>query len=570
MRKVDSGQSLLGLSALGLACIVWTTAAFGLGLGGIEYKSYLGQKLKATIQLIGNDRDLDADSLRVRAVSEADARAMGVDLVMSPYGIKLKPEVHNGELALHLSSESTIVEPFIDLLVELQWPGGLIYREYTLLLDPPAKASRVMATEVKEQPQAPAISRPRERSAQSTRLQVEAGGSYRVSSGDSLSLIANRWRAGKGVTLKDTSEWILNNNPQAFIGGNANRLVAGANIQLPDLSGGSVPVPVTGTPEYTSAESDAQAPAPTEPMTQALPESAVSSGGKVYLGNPEAAKTKAPDALNRSIRTQVESAREMNDLLARENTELRKRIERIENSGYNETFEQIVNLQQQQIDELRRQLEQTMAGASSSNDAPKAPAEDNQDLAQFRETAEQAAIERASREEPINPLWWVALGLVVGAVLSALFVFLRRRQAEDEPEEAATYSRESANLAQPELEDGQFQESDLPDELDEDELLAHDDLFGGDEPAQSLPESIDDGLIDDSELRKLTLDDSMAPEEVLVEDSVDKMIGTAFIYTSFGKFDEARALLETQRELLGADPRFDKALADIEAQRELD
>ena len=463
MRKIGSGQSLLGLSALGLACVLWTTAAFGLGLGGIEYKSFLGQQLNASIQIVGNDRGLDTESIRVRAVSEADAREMGVDLMMSPYGIKLEPELLDGGLALKLRSDEVIVEPFIDLLVELQWSGGLIYRQYTLLLDPPPKASRVVKQQAADKPSrsalAPRVKASASKPSTSARLDVAAGGTYRVNPGDSLSLIAERWRKGKGVTLSDTSQWILSNNPRAFIGGNAHRLVAGATLQLPELNGRSLPVPVTGTPEYTSVDTGSQQ-APSEPQSQVAPRQPVNSGGKVYLGNSDAAQAENPNAQTRNIQTQVESAREMNDLLARENTELRKRIERIENSGYNETFEQIVNLQQQQIDELRRQLQETLA-ASSTETGPAVPVQDNQDLAQLKATAEKAAVERRSSTAPINPLWWVVLGLLVGAILSGMFVFLRRKRSDEALDSAVTYRAETESLDEPDINEGQFQGAEL-------------------------------------------------------------------------------------------------------------
>ncbi len=566
---------------IGLTCRVtalltlslgWSGFSNALGLGGVEYKSYLGEPLAATIEIIGDGRNLGVDDVRVRNLLPPEAEALGVDLLASPYQFKLRPVQRDGRLFIRLTSRTPIREPFVDVLVELQWPNGVIYREYTLLLDLPPKEAA--PTPVASRPQAsntqtPVSSRPARRRAPA--LDVDPGGSYRVRSGDSLSRIANRWREGKGHTLQDTSDWILEHNPRAFIGGDANRLIAGVELTMPDLGLRSAPVPVSGAPEYTSRDRGVSgAPSDSSPSSESVLQQ--SAAGKVYLGNAAAASSSDPDVLDASIRTQVESAREMNDLLARENKELRKRIERIENSGYNETFEKIVNLQQQQIDELRRQLEETVAQGQAAR--AKASADlavagqsegDNQEVAQFTDTTAAAANQRAAAEEAVNPLWWVLLGLVIGTGCAAIYMLFGRRESEEDKDKAISFRQDMSELEDSEAE---IESSTLKAEIGEIDVLKEDDLFGDSEQTHELPESIEDSLAVDDELLNLSINETMAPEELVEEDAVDKMIGTAYIYTSFGKFDEAKALLETQRELLGADPRFDEALADIETQRQ--
>lgn len=41
-----------------------------------------------------------------------------------------------------------MTEPFLDMLVEVEWETGRILREYTVLLDPPGYNREVAATQV--------------------------------------------------------------------------------------------------------------------------------------------------------------------------------------------------------------------------------------------------------------------------------------------------------------------------------------------------------------------------------------------------------------------------------------
>src|SRR5690606_40804325 len=54
--------------------------------------------------------------------------------------------------------------------------------------------------------------------------------------GDTLSKIAARWREGTDQRISETSQWLFENNSHAFANNNINRLLAGAVLQMPDLS----------------------------------------------------------------------------------------------------------------------------------------------------------------------------------------------------------------------------------------------------------------------------------------------------------------------------------------------
>jgi len=572
---MDRPGLALRLAAITLLSVVWAPLSSALGLGGVQYNSYLGEPLTASVQLIGNTSDLGADDIKVRAVSAAEAQDMGVDILMSAYRFKLTPRLNEGRLVIDISSREAIREPFVDLLIELQWPKGVVFREYTLLLDlPPKRASLKPSAPQRNKraelnlTQRTSVPKATPRQSQTHAFTAAQNGQYQVQPGDSLSRISRRWGAGTKHSLNDVSSWILTQNPKAFIGGNPNRLIAGAQLQLPAKEAGLAEgLPLVGTPQFTSQD---RQPAPASAGRVNKPKGENNGGeGKLYLGNAEAAKVTEPGSVadTENIRTQVESAREMNDLLARENQELRLRIERIENSGYNRTFEQIVALQQQQIDELRRELAgETLARENAAKAELETQRINSEALAAFTDTAAKAAEDRAQSSASTNPLWWVLLGLLLGAGLMLAYHFLGRRKGQI-ASKTLDYAPELEELDTSDDSEATFDVAELQEAVDEIDILPDDDLFGGGSSvAKELPESIDDSLVVDADLQNLSLHEDMAPAPE--EDAVDKMIGTAYIYTSFGKFDEAKALLETQQQLMGADPRFTQALADIESQRD--
>ena len=48
----------------------------------------------------------------------------------------------DGRHVIHVSSSRSISEPFVTMLIELDWARGHMLREYTVLLDPPIYATQ--------------------------------------------------------------------------------------------------------------------------------------------------------------------------------------------------------------------------------------------------------------------------------------------------------------------------------------------------------------------------------------------------------------------------------------------
>jgi pilus assembly protein FimV len=118
-------------------------------LGGINVTSSLGQPLKAEIEMTSVDRT-DKTSLRAKLASAEAYKNAGIDY---PYNIKPKFQIEereNGDTYIKVSTLQPVNDPFVTLLVELNWASGKLLREYTFLLDPvDYKAQQPKTEEVK-------------------------------------------------------------------------------------------------------------------------------------------------------------------------------------------------------------------------------------------------------------------------------------------------------------------------------------------------------------------------------------------------------------------------------------
>ena len=157
--------SLLALLALALLPLEVLAA----GLGRLAVLSGLGQPLRAEIEVVSLQRG-EAESLSARIATPDAFREAGVE-----YGVAV-PRVRtvlerrpNDRYVIVLSTPQPVEEPFLDLLVELNWASGRLVRQYTFLLDPAdyrgpqpiaAAPSRPAMTEVRpvEAPRPPEVS----------------------------------------------------------------------------------------------------------------------------------------------------------------------------------------------------------------------------------------------------------------------------------------------------------------------------------------------------------------------------------------------------------------------------
>jgi len=252
--------ALTGVAAAAIGLI--GSNAHALGLGRVAVQSSLGESLRAEIDVTSLAPE-EAASLRVRVAPPEAYRAAGVDYNAALTGtqavLQRRPD---GRAVLQITSDRTVQEPFVDVILELTWSSGRLVREFTLLLDPPtsrmaqapAPAAPATAPSISAAPTpapaAPAAeARPQpERRAAPSRPAVTAapsegavrpapGGAasddeYRVRNGDTLSRIASRTQR-PGASLDQMLVALFRGNSQAFIDNNMNRLKAGSVLNVP-------------------------------------------------------------------------------------------------------------------------------------------------------------------------------------------------------------------------------------------------------------------------------------------------------------------------------------------------
>ena len=130
---------------------VWAFALAGIallpsiacaaGLGKMSVLSTLGQPLRAEIEVVSLQRG-EADSLVAKLGSSEAFRQASIELNPALLSVKFAVERRaGGKYVMTLASAQPINEPFIDMLVELNWANGRLVREYTFLLDPPEYAA---------------------------------------------------------------------------------------------------------------------------------------------------------------------------------------------------------------------------------------------------------------------------------------------------------------------------------------------------------------------------------------------------------------------------------------------
>ncbi len=200
-----------------------------LGLGEISLHSALNQPLDADIELLQSS-DLTSDEVKVRLASAEDFARSGVDRFIFLNDLRFTPILRGGRHVIRVASSKPVREPYLNFIVELARPGGNLLREYTLLIDPPtSSAYRQQAAPLQRMAPIPSreVAAPERPRVKPVALQ---GQQYRVQAGDSLWTIAGRMQGNR----EDVMAGILALNPQAFVGGDRNRLRANAQLLLPD------------------------------------------------------------------------------------------------------------------------------------------------------------------------------------------------------------------------------------------------------------------------------------------------------------------------------------------------
>jgi pilus assembly protein FimV len=251
-----------------------------LGLGEIEVSSALNQKLNANIELLSATPE-DTETIIVKLASRKEFSRAGLDRPYLLNDLRFKSEVIDGVPHIKVTSSSPIREPFLNFLVEIDWPNGHLLREYTVLLDPPVFMTQLASPAPATQggaadssgfrpsssgstnvvpvvtPGAVASPRPAAGSvAPAPQAQPQAvaqtyipapyvqqqvtinqpPGSYRIKSGDTAWSLANAMMPDQSITVEQMMIAMLRSNPESFIGENINGLKRGYILRVPDYN----------------------------------------------------------------------------------------------------------------------------------------------------------------------------------------------------------------------------------------------------------------------------------------------------------------------------------------------
>ena len=281
MKRKLTLAMLLSLSAA-------SPLALALGLGEAEVKSTLSAPLRASIPLT-DSAGLQPGLLNVSVADEGAFSAAG--LTRTPLAASVKMEVtrRQGRLMVDLTTERAVREPWIDLLLRFDWPGGQQLREVTLLLDPPDydRLPALVAAPSTPPREAASPSRPptgasdaATRPVARTSAAAGTGNPAWVRPGDTLWAVAGRLRPDSGISMNQMMVALVEANPEVFPSGNINAMRAGFTLVVPPR-------------EAIAARSDAQAGDVVQAMNQAWANRGSGAPARVPLGGTEPASAVA-------------------------------------------------------------------------------------------------------------------------------------------------------------------------------------------------------------------------------------------------------------------------------------
>jgi pilus assembly protein FimV len=340
-----------------VACLcVFPASAFALGLGDIRLLSSLNAPLDAEIELIAAPDELAG--LKAQIASRETFARYGLEWPVFLGSVTVKNlKSPDGREIIKLTSSESITEPFLTLLVEVNYARGRQVREYTLLLDPPVftpgqnqvaqnpvtapsvEAARQGAIErlttTPPPPQAetaapvPTPEAPRTSAAPSSPAPIAEGGDTRtVQSGETLSGIASSYSGGDSLQSRAWMLAIYQNNPGAF-DGNMNIMRSGAVLRIPEGARVAEIVPSEASAEIRRQYTAWRGAAPAGGTSD-------SEAGRLRLVTPTeagGAGTGGNDALQGRVRELEAQLAESKRLLEVQNAEMARLQARIASQG---------------------------------------------------------------------------------------------------------------------------------------------------------------------------------------------------------------------------------------------
>ncbi len=268
-------KSKLKRVSIAVCMALMPISIFAAGLGKLTVSSGLGEPLRADIELISVTPE-ELSSLSATIANEEAYATQGIDRPAMHSNIQIAVAKNaSGTPVLKLKTNQAVNDPFLDMLIQVDWASGRLLREYTVLLDPPGYTGQVDKSNVNQPIQAPVtnssantasqtmvasqsssakmagsssmkdgVNTRTKKSGKKTKVRREERAeemsadaeakqdAYTTKRGDTLSSVAKQLQVD-GVSLDQMLVGLYEANPKAFAGDNMNRLKAGKIIRVP-------------------------------------------------------------------------------------------------------------------------------------------------------------------------------------------------------------------------------------------------------------------------------------------------------------------------------------------------
>jgi pilus assembly protein FimV len=133
-----------------LAGSLMLSEAHAIGLGEIRLRSALNEPLRADIKLV-QVNDLSENEIIVGLAPKEDFDRAHVDRDFLLNSLRFRLDLDDPKNPkVVVTTQQPLREPFLNFVVEVQWPSGRLLREYTLLMDLPAFSDSRASSDVKE------------------------------------------------------------------------------------------------------------------------------------------------------------------------------------------------------------------------------------------------------------------------------------------------------------------------------------------------------------------------------------------------------------------------------------
>ncbi|MCG7984169.1 MAG: hypothetical protein JAY90_15640 [Candidatus Thiodiazotropha lotti] len=472
--------------AVAVATALSPMGALALGLGEIHPQSALNQTFKADIDLLSVSQE-ELQDVRVSLASHEAFKKAGMDRPFHLTGLKFAPQLTaSGKPVITITSRDAIREPFLNFLVEVNWPKGRLVREFTVLLDPPVTLSRkpapVAAPVARSQPvvskvmpsrSAPAAAAPMSETSMSSAGGREYGP---VQPNDNLWNIAKQMQEGN-ESIEQVMMALLDHNPSAFINNNVNNLKVGKILRLPEdaevtgLSKRAAREEFLAQTREWKAGTRAAAPSRQEKAAEApAPSAAPTPEDRLKLVSPKPGEGESAEREGQAEFAEIEQlqqeimlVRESNEGALQENSALKSRVQELENQIND--IQRLLTLKSDQLAEV--QAAQSMAAEKMQEMEPAAEAPMAEAPAEAAVPAEEMAPEEpvaVTEAEPTAPMEKVAEPVIPvpeGTVIEEVDIeaAIAEQQAKEqmappavsEPPPVAESQESKPAMAEPEL-----------------------------------------------------------------------------------------------------------------------